>query len=162
MSVIGLPCIVCGTFVAVMNADAYERATLDELVYVCADCEVRIEADDEQSVLLADELAIRQAVEQERDRVRAATEKYRFAVTVGCTNFYELELELSHAPTYEEVESLALERVKQEHGIYQEMEVVEFSPMCRVCGCSQFEPCEGGCEWVEADLCSACAEAKQE
>jgi len=28
---------------------------------------------------------------------------------------------------------------------------------CRVCGCTDAEPCEEGCEWVEADLCSACA-----
>lgn len=28
---------------------------------------------------------------------------------------------------------------------------------CRVCGCTDSTPCEGGCEWVEADLCSACA-----
>jgi len=30
--------------------------------------------------------------------------------------------------------------------------------MCRVCGCSDVTPCEGGCYWVEEDLCSACAE----
>jgi ParB family transcriptional regulator, chromosome partitioning protein len=33
---------------------------------------------------------------------------------------------------------------------------------CRVCGCTEDEPCEGGCEWVEdplddGDLCSRCA-----
>lgn len=27
---------------------------------------------------------------------------------------------------------------------------------CRVCGCSDFFACEGGCYWVEADLCSQC------
>lgn len=27
---------------------------------------------------------------------------------------------------------------------------------CRVCGCSEWEPCPGGCYWVEEDLCSAC------
>ncbi len=35
---------------------------------------------------------------------------------------------------------------------------------CRVCGCTWFNACEGGCYWVEDDLCSACAdrtEAKQ-
>lgn len=34
-------------------------------------------------------------------------------------------------------------------------------PVCRVCGCTDSTPCEGGCEWVddpeeEGDLCSAC------
>ncbi|MDP1555782.1 MAG: hypothetical protein Q8L84_09995 [Hyphomonas sp.] len=27
---------------------------------------------------------------------------------------------------------------------------------CRVCGCIDERACEGGCEWVGADLCSAC------
>ena len=28
---------------------------------------------------------------------------------------------------------------------------------CRVCGCTHYNPCDGGCWWVEDDLCSACA-----
>lgn len=28
---------------------------------------------------------------------------------------------------------------------------------CRKCGCWEMEACEGGCWWVEEDLCSACA-----
>jgi len=28
--------------------------------------------------------------------------------------------------------------------------------ICRVCGCSNEDPCEGGCYWVKEDLCSAC------
>jgi len=27
---------------------------------------------------------------------------------------------------------------------------------CRVCGCTEDRACEGGCSWVEIDLCSAC------
>lgn len=27
---------------------------------------------------------------------------------------------------------------------------------CRVCGCTQEDACEGGCWWVEEDLCSSC------
>lgn len=27
---------------------------------------------------------------------------------------------------------------------------------CRVCGCTEYRACHGGCCWVEADLCSAC------
>jgi len=30
---------------------------------------------------------------------------------------------------------------------------------CRVCGCTWDHVCEGGCYWVEEDLCSKCAEA---
>ena len=35
-------------------------------------------------------------------------------------------------------------------------ECQEDVPVCRVCGCSNEDPCEGGCQWVEEDLCSAC------
>jgi hypothetical protein len=28
---------------------------------------------------------------------------------------------------------------------------------CRECGCTDDDACEGGCEWVEDDLCSRCA-----
>jgi hypothetical protein len=28
---------------------------------------------------------------------------------------------------------------------------------CRVCGCTDDRACPGGCWWVDADLCSACA-----
>lgn len=30
-------------------------------------------------------------------------------------------------------------------------------PSCRVCGCSDSTPCEGGCWWWAPDLCSSCA-----
>lgn len=29
---------------------------------------------------------------------------------------------------------------------------------CRVCGCTNDRACQGGCYWVERDLCSACAD----
>lgn len=32
-------------------------------------------------------------------------------------------------------------------------------PFCRSCGCTGQNACEGGCGWVEADLCSSCAPA---
>lgn len=31
---------------------------------------------------------------------------------------------------------------------------------CRVCGCSEHDACERGCSWVDADLCSACADRR--
>jgi hypothetical protein len=27
---------------------------------------------------------------------------------------------------------------------------------CRICGCTFYNPCDGGCRWIEPDLCSAC------
>jgi hypothetical protein len=29
--------------------------------------------------------------------------------------------------------------------------------VCRKCGCTEYDACEGGCSWAEEDLCSACA-----
>ena len=29
---------------------------------------------------------------------------------------------------------------------------------CRVCGCTDDHACDGGCDWVETDLCSSCAQ----
>lgn len=29
-------------------------------------------------------------------------------------------------------------------------------PSCRVCGCTEHDACEGGCSWIEGDLCSKC------
>ena len=31
---------------------------------------------------------------------------------------------------------------------------------CRECGCTDTRACEGGCWWVEPDLCSSCAPSK--
>ena len=31
-----------------------------------------------------------------------------------------------------------------------------FGIRCRVCGCSEDDACEGGCSWVERDICSQC------
>lgn len=28
--------------------------------------------------------------------------------------------------------------------------------VCRVCGCTDERACEGGCRWVDIDLCSRC------
>lgn len=33
-------------------------------------------------------------------------------------------------------------------------------PYCRRCGCNDAHACEGGCSWIEPDLCSACAGAE--
>lgn len=35
------------------------------------------------------------------------------------------------------------------------------SRICRDCGCTEDRACEGGCWWVEVDLCSSC-EIKKE
>ena len=32
---------------------------------------------------------------------------------------------------------------------------------CRVCGCTWYHACPGGCYWVEEDLCSACVDKEE-
>lgn len=36
------------------------------------------------------------------------------------------------------------------------MPILTHAPACRVCGCTDERACEGGCSWVEPDLCSQC------
>jgi hypothetical protein len=35
--------------------------------------------------------------------------------------------------------------------------VCQEEPNCKICGCTNEQACEGGCHWVELDLCSTCA-----
>lgn len=39
-----------------------------------------------------------------------------------------------------------------------DVEEEEDEQVCRVCGCTWDNACEGGCYWVEDNLCSRCAE----
>jgi len=39
------------------------------------------------------------------------------------------------------------------------LERVNAEPVCRICGCTDYNACPGCCSWVEQDLCSFCAEA---
>lgn len=32
---------------------------------------------------------------------------------------------------------------------------------CRICGCTHYFACDGGCSWIEDDLCSACADPEE-
>lgn len=34
--------------------------------------------------------------------------------------------------------------------------------VCQECGCTSWEACEGGCSWVDSDLCSACEHTRGE
>lgn len=34
---------------------------------------------------------------------------------------------------------------------------IEDLQVCRKCGCTEDDACEGGCWWVESDLCSSCS-----
>lgn len=36
------------------------------------------------------------------------------------------------------------------------MDTLLVDPFCRVCGCTDKCACDGGCYWVEPDLCSSC------
>lgn len=40
-------------------------------------------------------------------------------------------------------------------GEVDQPDLIEFGK-CRVCGCTDFNACPGGCFWVAPDLCSVC------
>ncbi len=50
-----------------------------------------------------------------------------------------------------------IERKDGEHLSYWRI-TTDPSQACRVCGCTWDKGCEGGCSWVDADLCSNCAQ----
>lgn len=54
----------------------------------------------------------------------------------------------------EEVEEMKKYKIKRLEKRLKDEEIQK----CRVCGCTYYTPCEGGCYWVEEDLCSKCAE----
>ncbi|RCX20900.1 hypothetical protein DFR58_101102 [Anaerobacterium chartisolvens] len=58
--------------------------------------------------------------------------------------------------TREEAEPALVDLEAEEYGSEAE------EGKCRVCGCTWNTPCEGGCYWVEDDLCSKCAEEMED
>lgn len=47
--------------------------------------------------------------------------------------------------------------VPESHEIPLVVVLGEIPGICHVCHCTQHHPCEGGCSWVESNLCSRCA-----
>lgn len=41
-------------------------------------------------------------------------------------------------------------------------EVPLYDDLCRLCECTDYSACEGGCWWVEGDLCSSCDKLRAE
>lgn len=39
---------------------------------------------------------------------------------------------------------------------------LEAGDYCRGCGCTMHNACEGGCDWAEEGLCTACAEIQED
>ena len=48
---------------------------------------------------------------------------------------------------------------RRREGVEPRWEVEQVETFCRICGCTGDVACEGGCSWVEPDLCSAHQEA---
>lgn len=44
----------------------------------------------------------------------------------------------------------------------EEFEEMNEDRKCRICGCTWFHACPGGCYWVEEDLCSACVDKEEQ
>jgi len=48
--------------------------------------------------------------------------------------------------------------MKNKTTVCDDERIREDNRKCRVCGCTWFNACPGGCYWVEEDLCSNCAD----
>jgi hypothetical protein len=67
--------------------------------------------------------------------------------------------ETAEAPTAETVDDPGIDGFDYDAAITAAgaiLDLVRFR-FCRRCGCSDLDPCQGGCSWVAPDLCSACA-----
>lgn len=61
-----------------------------------------------------------------------------------------------------EVRDLSIgERIDRLAEAQAELELIR-GPACRVCGCSEFDPCEGGCGWADPTLCTECVGSEPE
>jgi len=47
-------------------------------------------------------------------------------------------------------------RCRAAFSLHSAVEASTHGMTCRACGCSDLNPCSGGCSWVAIDLCSAC------
>ena len=67
-------------------------------------------------------------------------------------------------PTAEEIDAwaLLLYAAKEDASVLEDPShtvpalLGEKPRICRVCGCGTYNACQGGCWWVEYDLCSSC------
>lgn len=57
-----------------------------------------------------------------------------------------------------DIESISAENEKL-RAVIMQSDPEFFNRKCRVCGCTWDHACEGGCSWVEDDLCSKCCES---
>lgn len=52
--------------------------------------------------------------------------------------------------------SLAAAGVRKTDTVHRAADLPEKERACRECGCTDQQGCDGGCAWVETDLCSTC------
>jgi hypothetical protein len=57
-----------------------------------------------------------------------------------------------------DIESISAENAKL-RAVIMQSDPEFFNRKCRMCGCTWDHACEGGCSWVEDDLCSKCCES---
>ena len=55
---------------------------------------------------------------------------------------------------------VALAKLRKLPNNEPELEADVVARGCRMCGCTDCQACEGGCYWVEHDLCSRCAKTE--
>lgn len=97
---------------------------------------------------------------------RHSKKDYQKAFSLACeiidnqfTCPYDIEeFDRSQCPSHVKMEDCSQESEKcWERWLLQCVKETTLGMVCRVCECTDLHACEGGCYWVEPNLCSRCA-----
>ena len=117
-----------------IKSDQLHYVVIDALEYFFEDLRGRVFSENstpgQMSILDKVEIAIKEDARKLGEKVNAAVETKKIEV-------------VDHA---------------DEPVVEADFEEKEVEQKCRICGCTQSNACEGGCYWVEDDLCNKCAE----
>ena len=125
--------------------------------------------DGDDEIFRADAKALEKAIEiikgnnlDERNIYRQAIEKWgaEGQITMVFEEMADVEIMLEQMKILYNAENLVESNKK--YKLKRLADRVGEIRKCRVCGCTDFKACEGGCYWVEDDLCSKCAEVKKD
>ena len=145
-------CIGCGTH-AIPGEVAWATLTLSvgdrtTVCALCADCQ-RLLRLSPQGLLVGAQSAIHR-----RFRVRVMAAWYALAGRPGNGPIGPADAPTaSMAMAWDTLMAVGLDPAAVVRGLAPRVLGI---PVCRTCGCTDLTPCDVGCGWVTADLCSAC------
>jgi hypothetical protein len=108
---------------------------------------------------------LREEIADEREELNGLLTEYREEANCNKSATLEKEMEkvLQWNKERSEFKNTDTEGIKLEsqqlRAVIMQSDPKFFNRKCRVCGCTWDHACEGGCSWVEDDLCSKCCES---